>query len=949
MFSLLPYLVLFGYVTKGDSYSIQGCEVHGSWLPKVLCYNQNLTHVPAHLPQNTWNLDISFNRINIIKAEDFNNLTFLQVMNISNNEIRLIDSGTFQKLEALRQLNLSSNKIESLKNGMFEGLQNLTKLSLDNNQIVTIEYNAFSGMPNLKTLGLSSNRINTLEAMGTAFQIGRLEGIHIANSSLQHFSTNAFSHISTNLSLIDASYNSFSTLSIVTDILQTLNHLDISFNKKPVSWNLTDPCFLRGLNKLNMEAMKLTPTAVSKIIQSLSCSSLEEINLGHLHLTDSDLVIQKICLSHPKIKIIQLQGNNYTEFRVDTFLNCTFLKVLDVSHNFFEHVPMSTFQHLGSLQQLSLSNNMLSSIPADLSTTMSLERMDLSYNHLSVVFLNESKSYNNLKSLDLSGNKMYLFYSSSLGVWHLQSLNLGDNHLLDITHSFKASLKLLDSLWLRKNKLSSLSSNTFKNLISMKYLNLIENQIEEIENGAFVGLGNLHSLLLGSNKLTQNVFTTHIFDGLQSLYELQLFSNYLHYDSSKELDIPPFLELRSLKLITLNSQANGMENLPANMFDGLVSLEKVHAGNLALIYIDPTTFTYTPNVRELDISNNHFLKLDPKLLQPLSNLSELHINHNNLGSLDFLIKLNNSKLALLRAIGNQLNILTSNQIEAMPSLSFLDLRSNPLTCGCKNQWFINWVQSDVKTQVLHFYEYECAYPSASKGKKLSTFDVKTCSPDYEFILFLSTCLLISNMLVILTIWKYSRWQLVYGYYILLAFLYDRKQRRKKQKYEYDAFISYNSHDEEWVFNQLVPNLEEFYGWKLCLHHRDFEPGKAIIDNVIDSIYNSRKTICIISSHYLESEWCSKEIQVASYRLFDDHADVLVLLFLEDIPSYRLSPYHQMRKLVKKKTYLIWPKDINAYFLFWFKVNKALENNEKDEEENNPLLGVTKYNRDRQTP
>ena len=39
-------------------------------------------------------------------------------------------------------------------------------------------------------------------------------------------------------------------------------------------------------------------------------------------------------------------------------------------------------------------------------------------------------------------------------------------------------------------------------------------------------------------------------------------------------------------------------------------------------------------------------------------------------------------------------------------------------------------------------------------------------------------------------------------------------------------------------------------------------GKAIIDNITDAIYGSRKTICVISRRYLESEWCSREIQVA---------------------------------------------------------------------------------------
>uniref|UniRef100_A0A0E9X156 TIR domain-containing protein n=1 Tax=Anguilla anguilla TaxID=7936 RepID=A0A0E9X156_ANGAN len=65
--------------------------------------------------------------------------------------------------------------------------------------------------------------------------------------------------------------------------------------------------------------------------------------------------------------------------------------------------------------------------------------------------------------------------------------------------------------------------------------------------------------------------------------------------------------------------------------------------------------------------------------------------------------------------------------------------------------------------------------------------------------------------------------------------------------------------------------------------------KPILDNLVDSIYSSRKTICLISRHYLESEWCSREIQVASFRLFDEKKDVLVLVFLEKIPHNQLPP------------------------------------------------------------
>ncbi|XP_039677833.1 toll-like receptor 4 [Perca fluviatilis] len=85
-------------------------------------------------------------------------------------------------------------------------------------------------------------------------------------------------------------------------------------------------------------------------------------------------------------------------------------------------------------------------------------------------------------------------------------------------------------------------------------------------------------------------------------------------------------------------------------------------------------------------------------------------------------------------------------------------------------------------------------------------------------------------------------------------------------------------------------------------------GKPIVQNITDAIYGIRKTICVISRHYLQSEWCSREIQMASYRLFDEQDDVLILLLMEDIPVGELSLYYRMRSLVKRRTYLSWPHD-----------------------------------------
>ncbi|XP_042309288.1 toll-like receptor 13 [Sceloporus undulatus] len=244
-----------------------------------------------------------------------------------------------------------------------------------------------------------------------------------------------------------------------------------------------------------------------------------------------------------------------------------------------------------------------------------------------------------------------------------------------------------------------------------------------------------------------------------------------------------------------------------------------------------------------------------------------------------------------------------------------------------------------KTQVLHFSEYTCSSPPAYKGKKLRAFKTSSCTSNHVLALYITNTAAVILLMFVCFCCKW-RWYMVYTYHLLLAYLIDKRQKMKERGmvYDYDAFVSYNTHDEKWVMNDLLPVMENQYGWKLCLHHRDFEPGRFIIENIVDNIYGSRKTICIISRHYLESEWCSKEIQVASFCIFDEHKDVLILIFLEDIPSEYLSPYHRMRKLIKKKTYLRWPQEAQEIPLFWHKLNMAMKTREEKEDEHPIVAG-----------
>lgn len=237
-------------------------------------------------------------------------------------------------------------------------------------------------------------------------------------------------------------------------------------------------------------------------------------------------------------------------------------------------------------------------------------------------------------------------------------------------------------------------------------------------------------------------------------------------------------------------------------------------------------------------------------------------------------------------------------------------------------------------QVSYLYDLQC--DNDRRSPYLWQFNDKACSyENVSFNLFVTFSVMDVLFVFVCLTWHIQGPSLRYLLLILRAKVRGRKGAAGA-KFQYDAFISYSSNDEAWVIRQLVPNLEKpasgAPGLKLCLHHRDFRPGTSILDNIEAAIYNSRHTICVVTRHFLQSEWCNVEFQLASLRLLCDGSDVLLLVFLEEIPEHCLSPYTRLRKIVRKKTYLLWPEKPQEHDAFWVRLIDALKDNEDENEE-----------------
>ena len=115
--------------------------------------------------------------------------------------------------------------------------------------------------------------------------------------------------------------------------------------------------------------------------------------------------------------------------------------------------------------------------------------------------------------------------------------------------------------------------------------------------------------------------------------------------------------------------------------------------------------------------------------------------------------------------------------------------------------------------------------------------------------------------------------------------------------EFDAFIIYSSEDKAFVNETLLPTLEKKHGFKCCIHYRDFTIGAPFRDNMVESVYKSRKTIAVASRNFFNSRHCGNELSIALHRLLQRGDDSVIVFKLDDVKGSKLPG------ALKKRSYI----------------------------------------------
>ncbi|XP_031723155.1 toll-like receptor 18 isoform X2 [Anarrhichthys ocellatus] len=336
----------------------------------------------------------------------------------------------------------------------------------------------------------------------------------------------------------------------------------------------------------------------------------------------------------------------------------------------------------------------------------------------------------------------------------------------------------------------------------------------------------------------------------------------------------------------------------------------------------PTTLHY------LDLSYCELDLLDITYFEKATNLKELLLSGNKIKFIPSMWE--SPSLQFLALDGNSVGLISRASFQDMPQLSHLRAGNNPYHCTCELHAFVQDTISRGKVNLTDWpWNYRCYHPEALRNTVISKFipGQVVCDIRLVIIICVATTAAVILILMLICYMFDLPWYTKATYQIVRAKYRAHKEKAAGERgtFTYHAFISYSHSDADWVRNQLLPCLESNgNSYRLCIHERDFMPGRWIIDNIIDNIESSRKVIFVLSQHFVNSDWCNYELYFAQQRAVGKTFGDVILVLKEPMdPSSLPSKYCKLKKMLSTKTYLEWPQQVSQQAFFWAQLKGVL--------------------------
>ncbi|CAH2300358.1 toll-like receptor 3 [Pelobates cultripes] len=663
-----------------------------------------------------------------------------------------------------------------------------------------------------------------------------------------------------------------------------------------------------------MVDMQLGPKLVELVCSQLGGTGIQmllliNVQLSKIHNTTFS------GLSDTNLTYLDISKNSMSQIDKDAFVHLPHLEILNLESNQVTVLNQYTFHGLSGLKTLNLKNTLKES-----------KIDDLSFQWLK-----------NLEYLNIDGNK---------------NLNFTENTFNGLT-----SLKNLSMVRCSMN-LESVTNKTFISLSKspLLELNLSDAGIAKLEYGAFSGLRRLQVLDLGFNRIDQELtgdeflglfqiiliylsynnhitLTSNSFSSIPSLKKLNLRKTKLTF---RDLKPSPFKGLQNLTQLDLGN--NNIANIEENQFKDLSSLRilNLQHNNLARLWKNanpggPVLFLKgLHNLEILDLLSNGFDEIPPSAFQGLSNLRILNLGENNVYILPK--SLFDDQISIYQ-LDLHKNLITSVERQmyeiVFSSIKILDMSGNPFDCTCESiAWFVNWINTTNATIPGLETQYTCNTPRKYHGISVELFDNSPCKDTAPLkMCFIFTFTLIVSFILLVFVINFQGWRIQFYWNVSINRILGFKEiDRKGENFRYDAYIIHAKKDMPWVDDNLIPlEKDKVFPFQFCFEERDFEGGKSQLTEIVNSIRKSRKIIFVITEYFLDDPWCRRfKIHHAFQQVIEQSRDSIILIFIDDIPDYKLNHCIQLRKgMFKSRCILNWPAQKERASAFREKLKIAL--------------------------
>ena len=697
-----------------------------------------------------------------------------------------------------------------------------------------------------------------------------------------------------------------------------------------------------GMMKLGLELglrvfprfFKLEKNAISDLSLVQFKGRLDLLSLSHneIEVLGKDTFTNVSMLQH-----LMLNSNKLQYLPPGVFRGLSALTKLDLCHNQITNLPVGVFQGLTHLKSLNLNYNRISTIASQAFSSLTLPKLnllDLSHNQIEWTHKNAiDPNMPSLQTINLEYNNMTHFSEWMFITWNLTNIKLGRNEL-----SFEMFVRDLDDVDVRKiinhnTKSSSYTEERYKP-IHDKTIDLRHNVFTTLNFSSFSenpqkkmtfrGILNFFKLDLTANEINCDCHTFAMYEflkqeksrkGPRDFYDFRVLPyNFESWKCAKpeivkgvpivDVDEDVFkcqklmrdcpanctcFEVTYNRAISVNCSGRNLTQLPkalpAKTEELLFSHNRVRTVHNA---------SYLRSLRRLDISYNYIEEITDEAIDSFDHMDKVNLNNN-----------------LLRRIPPQFKYLRNVK---------LTLGGNKLICDCHSVWLIKWTWF-YKGQISDVNNVICSTGvPQSEVIFIANEEDFVCEYLKEKVQAIAIAFGTVLPLVIIGLVLAYKFRGEIKVFLFTRFNwhpFDGCDDQDIVDKLYDAFVSYNKADVNWVLNTLQPTLETpSKPFRLCIHERDFKAGGMITDNVLYSVKYSRRMIMVLTKNFLKSEWCRLEFKSAHRRVLRDRSNYLIVILFDGINIDDLD--EDMKLYLRTNTYIEYDSK-----WFWERMHYAM--------------------------